>query len=146
MNKSLLLLAVALASVSRLLAADAPPTDVVVLDHAKVDAAFAKGMPLLVNSSYKIQAGRRVTGGNVEVHAHDTDIFYVTEGEATIVTGGTAVEAKTTGTGEMRADKIAGGVKRHLAKGDVIVIPAGVPHWFTDVSGTFLYLVIKVTK
>ena len=131
---------------ARVVAADAPPTEVVVLDHAKIDAAFAVGMPLLVNSSYKVQAGRRVTAGNVEVHASDTDIFYVTEGEATIVTGGKPVDAKPTGPGEVRAEKITGGVARHLAKGDVIVIPAGVPHWFTEVSGTFLYLVVKVTK
>ena len=129
-----------------LAAVDAPPTDAVVLDHAKVDAAFAVGMPLLVNTSYKVQAGRRVTAGNVEVHASDTDIFYVTEGTATIVTGGTPVDAKTTGAGEVRAEKITGGVPRRLAKGDIMVIPAGVPHWFTEVSGTFLYLVIKVTK
>jgi quercetin dioxygenase-like cupin family protein len=37
-------------------------------------------------------------------------------------------------------------VTRHLTKGDVIVIPAGVPHWMTEVSNPFLYLVIKVTK
>jgi quercetin dioxygenase-like cupin family protein len=127
-------------------AAEAPPTDVVVVDHAKVDAAFAKGMPMLVNSSYKIQAGRRVTGGNVEVHANDTDIFYVTEGEATFVTGGTPVDPKTTGPGEVRAEKITGGTTRKLVKGDVIVVPAGVPHWFTEVKGTFLYFVVKVTK
>jgi quercetin dioxygenase-like cupin family protein len=138
------LLAVAFAC--RLAAADAPPTDVVVFDHAKVDATFAKGGPMLINTSYKIQAGRRVAPGKVEVHEHDTDIFYVTEGTATIVTGGTAENAKTTGPGEMLGEKITGGVTRHLTKGDVIVIPAGVPHWMTEVSNPFLYLVIKVTK
>jgi quercetin dioxygenase-like cupin family protein len=132
--------------VSRGFAVDAPPTDVVILDHVQVDAAFAKGMPLHVNSQFKVQAGRRVTGGNVEVHAKDTDILYITEGEATLVTGGQPVGAKTTGTDEMRADKITGGVTRHLRKGDVIVIPAGVPHWFSEVNGTFLYFVVKVTK
>lgn len=41
---------------------------------------------------------------------------------------------------------MAGGVPHHLVKGDVIVIPAGVPHQFTAVSGTFLYYVVKVTR
>ena len=128
-------------------AAEPPPSDVVLLDHGKVEAAFAKGMPMLVNSSYKIQAGRRVTApGQVEVHEHDTDIFYVLEGTATIVTGGTTVGAKPTGAGEVRGDTITDGTKRRLAKGDVIVIPNGVPHWFTEVSSPFLYLVVKVTK
>lgn len=128
-------------------AAEPPPADVVVMDHAKVDAAFAQGMPLLVNSSYKIQAGRRVAApGQVEVHEHDTDIFYVVEGTATLVTGGKTEGGKTTGAGEVRGDKITGGTPRALRKGDVVVIPQGVPHWFTEVSNPFLYFVVKVTK
>src|SRR4051812_37717772 len=127
--------------------AEPPPTSVVVLDHAKVDDAFAKGMPMLVNSSYKIQAGRRVTApGQVEVHEHDTDIFYVLEGTATIVTGGKTEGGKTTAEGEVRGEKITGGSKRQLQKGDIMVIPNGTPHWFTDVSNPFLYFVVKVTK
>jgi mannose-6-phosphate isomerase-like protein (cupin superfamily) len=145
--KSFVLVAIfALGITSRLFAADAPPTDVVLFDHAKVDDAFAKGLPLLINSSYKLQAGRRVLPGQVEIHTSATDIFYITEGTATIVTGGTAVDPKQTAPGELRADKAVGGVTRHLAKGDVIVIPAGVAHWMTEVSNPFLYLVVKVTK
>ena len=132
--------------VARVAAADAPPTDVVLYDHAKVDDAFAKGLPLLINSSYKIQAGRRLMAGKVEIHEHDTDIFYVTEGTATIITGGTMEGGKPSGPGEIRGDSITGGVTRHHGKGDVIVIPAGVPHWMLEVSNPFLYLVIKVTK
>lgn len=124
-----------------------PPTDVVLIENAKVESAFAKGMPMLVNSSFKIQAGRRVNApGQVEVHEHDTDIFYVTEGTATIVTGGRTEGGKSTAAGEVRGDTITGGTTRRLAKGDVIVIPNGVPHWFTEVSNPFLYLVVKVTK
>lgn len=127
-------------------AAEPPPTDVVVLNRAKVDDAFAKGIPMLINSSYKIQAGRRVTApGQVEVHEHDTDIFYVVEGTATLVTGGKTEGGKTTGAGEIRGDKITGGTRRQLQKGEMIVIPRGVPHWFTEVSNPFLYLVVKVT-
>ena len=146
MKSSALIALLALGLVARAAATDAPPTDAVLLDHAKVDDAFAKGLPLLINTSYKIQAGRRVMPGNVEVHTSDTDIFYVTEGSATFVTGGTTEGGKTTAPGEIRGDKITGGVAHHLTKGDVIVIPAGVPHWFTAVSGTFLYFVVKVTK
>jgi mannose-6-phosphate isomerase-like protein (cupin superfamily) len=146
MKTSALIALLAIGLVVRVAAADAPPTDVVLLDHATVDNAFAKGLPLLLNTSYKIQAGRRIAPGNVEIHTNDTDIFYIMDGSATFVTGGTAEATKTTAPGEIRGDKITGGVPRHLTKGDVIVIPAGVPHWFTEVSGTFLYFVVKVTK
>lgn len=124
-----------------------PPTEVVMLDHGLLGSAFAQGRPVLVNTSYKIQAGRRVTApGQVEIHEHDTDIFYVTEGTATFVTGGQIEGGKPTTQGEIRGEKIVGGTKRTLQKGDVIVVPAGTPHWFTEVSNPFLYLVVKVTK
>jgi len=127
-------------------AAEPPPTDVVEVDHTKVEAAFAKGGPLLLNSSYKVQAGRRVAVGPAEIHEQDTDIFYILEGTATFVTGGTAVEKKSIGPGEFHAKEITGGTTRHLVKGDVIVIPAGIPHQFTEINGPFLYYVVKVTK
>jgi mannose-6-phosphate isomerase-like protein (cupin superfamily) len=129
-------------------AADAPPppTEVVHLDHTQVNAGFARGMPLLTNSSYRVQAGRRVMPGEAEVHASDTDIFFVTEGTATIMTGGKPVEPRTAGTGEIRAPKTEGGVARRLVKGDVLIVPAGVPHWFSEVNETFIYFLVKVTK
>jgi mannose-6-phosphate isomerase-like protein (cupin superfamily) len=127
-------------------AAEPPPTDVLLIDHAKVDDAFGKGQMVLANSSFKVLAGRRVAPGEVEIHEHDTDIFYVLDGSATFVAGGTAVAPKPTAPGEIRAREISGGAPHHLVKGDVIVIPSGVPHQFTAVSGTFLYYVVKVTR
>ncbi len=127
-------------------AAEPPPADVLLIDHAKVDEAFAKGQTVLANSSFKVLAGHRVAPGEVEIHATDTDIFYVLDGSATFVTGGTAVDPKPTAPGEIRAREISGGVPHSLTKGDVIVIPSGVPHQFTAVTGTFLYYVVKVTR
>jgi quercetin dioxygenase-like cupin family protein len=118
----------------------------ILIDHEKVAAAFAKGVPLLETNNFKIQAGRREVPGIVEVHARDTDIFYVLEGAATLVTGGKAVEPKRLSDDEVRAKEIVGGEVRHLVKGDVIIIPKGVPHWFKEVNGPFLYYVVKVTN
>ena len=39
---------------------------------------------------------------------------------------------------------IQGGEVRTLAKGDVIVVPNGTPHWFKEVSGALTYYVVKV--
>ena len=147
MKSSAFIALLALGLVCRVAAADAPPTDVVIIDHAQVDAAFAKGgAPWLANSSFRVQAGRRVAGGVVEIHEHDTDLLWVTEGSATLVTGGKAIGAKAKGPGEIVADKIEGGVTRKVVKGDLIVIPPNIPHWFSQVDGTFLYFVVKVTK
>lgn len=146
--KSFVLLAlVTLGLVSRATAVDAPPTDVVIIDHAQVEATFAKGLPpWMVNTSFKIQAGRRLVGGKPEIHEHDTDILWVTEGSATLITGGKAIGVTTKSPGEMLGEKIEGGTTRKVTKGDLIVIPAGIPHWFSAVDGTFLYFVVKVTK
>ncbi|HVU36272.1 MAG TPA: cupin domain-containing protein [Opitutaceae bacterium] len=145
MKTTLLVSLLALGLTAPLFAADAPPKEVALFDHAMVDATFAKGGSLLANGKYKVQAGRRDADGQVEIHQHDTDIFYITHGSATITTGGTAVDPKKVAPGEFRADRSEGGTVRHLAKGDVIVIPAGVPHWITKPSGPFLYFVVKVT-
>jgi mannose-6-phosphate isomerase-like protein (cupin superfamily) len=119
---------------------------VILIDNQKMAETFAKGGMLLQTNNYKIMAGRRVAPGEVEIHAKDTDVIYATEGSATFVTGGTVADQRTTSPGEIRAPKIAGGEEHHLKKGDVIVIPAGVPHQFTAVGGTFLYFVVKVSK
>ncbi len=129
------------------LAGDQATTSTVVhLDAQKVAAAFAKGTPLVVTDKFKVQTGNRTSPGEVEIHDRDTDIFYILEGSATFVTGGKAVEPRQTGPGEKRAAKIEGGEERHLAKGDVIVIPKRVPHWFKEVRGPMLYYVVKVTE
>jgi mannose-6-phosphate isomerase-like protein (cupin superfamily) len=111
----------------------------------KVDAAFAKGAPLIETAGYKVHASRRDGPGMAEVHVRDTDIVYVLQGTATIVTGGSIVEPKPTATDEIRGPRIAGGEERRLAKGDVMIIPEGVPHWFKEVEAPFTYYVVKAT-
>ena len=116
----------------------------------QVKAAFAKGGTLLGGHengrNFTILAARRDRPGEAEIHTLDTDIFYVVEGSATFVTGGTAVEPKPTAPDEIRGTKIQGGESHHLVEGDVMVIPKGVPHWFKGVSPPFLYYVVKVRR
>jgi len=115
-------------------------------EKEKVEAAFAKGDVLLdgAGRNYMVHASRREKPGMAEVHTKDADIIYVLEGAATFVTGGTVVDGKTTAPDEIRGSSIQGGETQHLAKGDVIVVPNGTPHWFQEISGPFLYYVVKV--
>ena len=94
--------------------------------------------------NYMVHASLRDAPGVAEIHELDTDIIYVLDGTATFVTGGTAVDTKTTGPGEIRGTVIRGGESRRLSKGDVIIVPNGVPHWFKEVQGSLLYFVVKV--
>jgi mannose-6-phosphate isomerase-like protein (cupin superfamily) len=113
---------------------------------ARVTTAFAKGEPLVENELYKVHASRREGAGMAEVHIRDTDIIYVLEGSATIVTGGQVVDGKTTATDEIRGRSITGGTERRLAKGDLFIVPNGVPHWFSEAQAPFLYYVVKTTS
>jgi mannose-6-phosphate isomerase-like protein (cupin superfamily) len=117
------------------------------LPKDKVAAAFAKGGPLYAFDDGKVMAGHRDDAkGAAEIHVKDTDVFYILEGSATFVTGGELVDGapKAGEPDEIRGPSIRGGEPRKLEKGDVIVIPHGVPHHFTEVTGPLNYFVVKV--
>ena len=116
------------------------------IGHDKVAAAISKGGDLVKAPDLTVLGSHRAGPGQVEVHDKETDIFYVFEGTATFVTGGTMVGGKAAGAGQWRGTDIKGGETHHLTKGDVIVIPAGTPHWFKEVSPSINYYVVKVLK
>lgn len=126
--------------------ADTQMSKVLFFDASQVSTSFSKGAVLLdgTNRNYMVHTSRREKPGLAEVHTLDTDIIYVLEGKATFVTGGAAVEPKETAPNELRGSRIEGGETRQLSKGDVIIVPNNTPHWFKEVSGTFLYYTIKV--
>jgi uncharacterized protein GlcG (DUF336 family)/mannose-6-phosphate isomerase-like protein (cupin superfamily) len=115
------------------------------IDPMQVAAAFAKGQPLLETAGYKVHASRRVEPGQAEIHTLDTDVIYVVDGSARLVTGGKAVDAKEIAPNELRGTKIEGGQEHQITKGEVIIIPNGVPHQFTAVAGELHYFVCKPT-
>jgi glc operon protein GlcG len=111
---------------------------------AEVAARFQTGGLLLDTPGYKVDAGRRTEPGEVEYHERVVDVMHVAEGHATVVTGGDMVDPRTVAPGEVRARAVEGGSSHELAAGDVLVVPAGVPHQFVAVSDPFLYFVVKV--
>lgn len=131
-------------SSAAMLSASAQPVSF--FDHATVSDAFAKGAVLFdgAGRNYMIHASRRDESGLAEIHDHETDLIYVTGGRATFVTGGTLTDPKRVAENEVRGSSIQNGETRDLTKGDVIIVPAGTPHWFKEVAGTFTYYVVKV--
>ena len=114
---------------------------------ADVTAAFAQGAVLFDGEdgrNYMVHASHRDAAGMAEVHDLDADIIYVLEGTATFITGGTPENLKPTAPNEQRGSGIHGGETRHIARGDVLIVPKGTPHWFKDVSAPFNYYVVKV--
>jgi mannose-6-phosphate isomerase-like protein (cupin superfamily) len=137
------LLAVAFGTALLLTAADAPAVSY--MDHDKMAAALAKGGSVARASDYAVSGAHRGGPGQVEVHDKETDVIYITDGEATFVTGGKMLGGKMTREGQWLGTDIEGGESRHLAKGDVVVIPAGTPHWFKEVKSVN-YFLVKVIK
>ena len=142
--KILLVLTALLATVSLLTAADA--SGVTYVGHDKVAAALSKGGPLVSAPDLTVSGSHREKAGQVEVHDKETDVIHVIDGEATFVTGGSMVGGKTTKPGQLMGTDIKGGQTHHLTKGDVIVVPAGTPHWFKEVPHSVSYYVVKVLK
>lgn len=95
---------------------------------------------------YTVTCNHRTGPGVVEIHPKETDVIYVLEGAGTFVTGGTALNVKADNPLQPRGTDIRGGETHHLVAGDVIVVPAGQPHWFKEVPVTVGYFVVKVLK
>jgi glc operon protein GlcG len=124
-----------------------PAPAVSYFEKSKVDEAFSKGAVLFDGSdgrNYMVHASRREKPGQAEIHTKDADIIYVLQGSATVITGGEAVDAKNIGPDELRGSSIRDGQTRQIAKGDVVIVPHGVPHQFLEVTNPFLYYVVKV--
>ena len=136
--KRLILAAALLLSAVLVNAAD--DSKVTFVGHEKV----AKGGSIAAAPSFSVTVAHRDKAGMVEVHDKETDTIYVLDGSATIVTGGTMVGGSVTAPGQQRGSDIKGGTEQKVAKGDVMVIPAGIPHWFKDVPKTVDYYVVKV--
>ncbi len=141
--KNLIVIALAGVFVVAALAEPKAVAPVIYIDSEKVSAAFVKGGPLIETPGYKVHAGRRQGPGLVELHTRETDVFYIVDGTATFVTGGTMVDGKEVSPGQMRGTSITGGETHHLKKGDVIIVPNGTPHQFIETSNPFLYFIVK---
>jgi mannose-6-phosphate isomerase-like protein (cupin superfamily) len=70
----------------------------------------------------------RTRNGGAEQHARFADLFFVLEGRAALVTGGTIAAAKTIAPGEIRGESVEDGMRQELRAGDLAHVPAGLPH------------------
>ena len=95
---------------------------------------------------YHMMIVARDKTGPAETHANWADVMIVLDGEATEVTGGTMLEGKLDpATGETRGPRVEGGTRTKIAKGDVLNIPSGMPHWTVLATGkTLTAYVVKV--
>jgi mannose-6-phosphate isomerase-like protein (cupin superfamily) len=106
--------------------------------QAKSDQATS---PIDNSDHYRINVVRRGNAGIAMAHAtgaaKGSEVHYIIDGAATVVTGGALVRSSG------GPATIEGGQTRRVAKGDVIFIPAGTPHWYKSVEGSVTYLEVR---
>ena len=80
-----------------------------------------------------IEQRNPVTQG-ASAHETQAELFYILDGSAVMLSGGTIPNATKNGT-NLQGKTIEGGTRHPLAKGDWLIIPSGVPHQFVDIKG-----------
>ena len=158
LNRVLALFTVSVASVALCAADENSSLPAVYKSAQELMATLAKSAetrtdqassPIDNESHYRINIVKRGSPGVAMAHAtgpaKGTEVHYIIDGAATVVTGGTLIRptgAAAKGAGAPTG-KIEGGVSRRVTKGDVIVIPAGTPHWYKEVEGSVTYLEVR---
>ena len=109
-----------------------------VLDKATAATPDMSASAVSITDQYRINIVRRGKGAGAIAHAGNTEVHYIVDGAGTFVTGGTIVRPAAGTVAEIKD-----GVSRHVAKGDVVVIPENSPHWYKDVDASITYLEVR---
>ena len=107
-------------------------------DRKDNQALLAQSMIQL--APYNVSLEYRAAVANAALHETEAELFYVVDGSATLVTGGTLTNETRTNAANLTGSGIEGGVSRHVAKGDFIMVPEGTPHWFSAIDGTVVLM------
>ena len=129
-----------------------PPTDptkAAFMSAADVAAALAKPGPVRVFNlaPYSVGIEHRMPGPQpAAIHDHDAELFYVIDGAATIVTGGKLVNPTRPNPNNQSGTAIESGVAQALGKGDFVLVPEGVPHWFSEIKGSLTQIALHLPR
>jgi mannose-6-phosphate isomerase-like protein (cupin superfamily) len=113
----------------------------------KLDAQKVASETIATEGNRTFMVAHREGSGLAEWHEKQADVMFISAGQVTMVYGGTIVDVKTTAPGEMRGPSIQGGTEAKLGPGDVLHIPAKVPHQMLLAPGAQVtYFVTKVIE
>ena len=105
------------------------------------------GRTLRTAGGFQYIVMRRLTSGGPEVHDRWADVTFIQAGHGSLRSGGQVSGGSITAPGELRGGTIVGGAERTLGPGDLLLIPAGVPHQYVVARGDSLrYLTVKVAQ
>jgi mannose-6-phosphate isomerase-like protein (cupin superfamily) len=114
---------------------------------ASLARAGSSGRTIGGHESFHYVESRRVANGSPEIHDDWVDVTLVQAGRATLLVGGRVSGGRLASPGEHRGGTIAGGTPHPLGPGDLLMVPAGIPHQFQVAGGdSVVYLTIKVRR
>jgi mannose-6-phosphate isomerase-like protein (cupin superfamily) len=114
---------------------------------AQAKASGSSGSTLASYSNLAVKLSVRTTSGGAEIHAHYDDLMIVQQGSATLITGGRVVDARAGSDGETKGTSVQGGKSQTITVGDVVIVPAGVPHQLLIPPGAlYSALVAKIKE
>ncbi len=115
--------------------------------NAKSNSSTPTVSPLLKYGNDYTLLVYRNSDGQAELHEHESDLYMVVDGEATLVSGGAMLGRAMKSAGEFTGSGISNGESQILRKGDVVHISPNIPHQLKVKSGqTFSYFVQKVKE
>jgi mannose-6-phosphate isomerase-like protein (cupin superfamily) len=105
-----------------------------------------RSAPLLQLAPYTANVEYRTAVANAAIHDTEAELFYVIDGAATFVTGGQLTEAQRSNAENQTGKGIAGGNSRRVTKGDFMIVPQGVPHWFSAIDGSITLMSLHLPR
>jgi len=129
--------------------AQSPPVPATAMTRAEVLAQLEKAgatsprmmVARMANTeAYRVNVVKRTAPQGAIAHDVGTEVHYIIEGAATLVTGGTIVRPTTAAAG---AATIRDGVSRDVHAGDIVLVPVGTPHWYSAIAQPLTYLEVR---
>ena len=113
----------------------------------QAQSSGSSGSTLATTGNLALKLSVRTSSGGSEIHAHFDDLMIVEQGSATLISGGTVVGGTTSADGETHGSGIDGGIRKTIAVGDVVIVPAGQPHQLLIAPGTvYAAMVAKIKE
>ena len=109
-----------------------------VLSKATVNAGGMSSSNVTTTDQYRVSLVKREKPAGALAHPGNTELLYIVEGAGAVVTGGTLVPAANG-----KPASIANGVTQKIVKGDVVIVPAGSAHWFSEIDSSITYLEVR---
>jgi mannose-6-phosphate isomerase-like protein (cupin superfamily) len=111
---------------------------------ASANGTFVERSDTASRLAYRVAVDRRRSPQSANLHPTEAEVLAIVEGEGTLTTGGKLVDMRR--NGKTVGATIEGGVSQRVTKGDFVIIPEGVPHYFTETSPQVVFMSIEIPR